>query len=474
MCGFLATNKPANKDVMGRAIRHRGTRKPLFDHRADFTFCHALMPVQGVGAVPQPYSENSDALLLYQGELWHHPGEASDTRYLFTQLDTDGPRAALPRLNGMFSFVWWDGRYLWFGCDPFGEQPIYYYHHGGGGFFNTLSVASEIKGLRAVGHPFATIRSALPGTLYRFSSDTGELTEERYHRFDFNKPRTDEFDHDELRGMVAAACYEKFHANSLQKSALLLSGGVDSAIIAYELSKLGVTRAFTVGTEKDSVDAINARAVAGRYGLHLTEVVCKTFDIDTSLAVTEMRNRSMAEEYVCHLALARCLADSGYRVVFSGAGADELFMGYSYYLRFIGKHQRAELQQRFIENYHKMDLRIMNKVFMAAAVEVRSPFLSTALADYALTLDPNALLVGPKNQMKFALREAYSDIIPSARNPKLIAVETMGVKELYARRHGTTNPRIYYKRFGEIFEDNELLFRLVDQAGKAEYEVVAD
>jgi len=252
---------------------------------------------------------------------------------------------------------------------------------------------------------------------------------------------------------------------------LLLSGGVDSAILAYELSRLGLTEAFVVGTDPNSPDFVNARAAAKRCGLNLHQVICKTFDIDTSLAVTETRNRSIAEEYVCHLALARHLADTGYRVAFAGSGADELFCGYSYYLRFLNKERYHEVQQRFIQNYHKMDLRVLNKVYMAHAVEIRNPFLSRRLAEYALGLDVKLCLIGQPQVMKLALRRSYEDLIDSANNPKLIACETMGVKARYEKEYGKSNPRIYYERFKEMFNNPKVLSKLVARASEVEYEV---
>jgi len=78
-------------------------------------------------------------------------------------------------------------------------------------------------------------------------------------------------------------------------------------------------------------------------------------------------------------------------------------------------------------------------------------------------------LIGKPAVMKLALREAYADRIASARNPKLIARETMGVQAYFEGVYGKGNPRVYYARYKEIFNDNDLLTSLVERAATADY-----
>jgi len=62
------------------------------------------------------------------------------------------------------------------------------------------------------------------------------------------------------------------------------------------------------------------------------------------------------------------------------------------------------------------------------------------------------------------LRQAYEPLIGAiANNPKLIAFETMGLKNYFRSRNGDS-PFVYRKRFKEIFSDPELLINLVSRA----------
>ena len=478
MCGFVVTNTNTKTATLTAAVAHRGTFKPEVVKRFGYQFVHALMPVQGGKPTLQPIVGNRH-IMVFQGELWEHGGHPSDTEYMFGELmraatKPDGNMAAtVNKLEGMFAFVFADQTTIWFATDVFGEQPIYH-HHAQGGMFPKLTVASEMKQLRACGIPLQRIKPAKPGMLYKYDMATGTLTETPYHAFNYDGPRTTEVDHSHIRGLLAASCKRKYEAVALQRPALLLSGGVDSAIMAYELSKLGLDRAFTVAIDPESTDFKTAEVTAARFGLELTKVQAVTLEPDLAIAMSESKNRSVVEEYVCHLALAKCLAEQDYRVVFTGSGADELFCGYPYYLRFTSRKDPsslARMQEKLVQAYHSRELRILNKVYMSKAIECRSPFLDRELCSYATTLDINECMVAG-GRMKAALRDAYADKIDSAQNEKIIAGRSMGVIDYFANLNGGMDARVYHARHREIFTDNDLLLRLLRELERVDYKVL--
>lgn len=478
MCGIIATSTTTTHARLARSVAHRGTFAPVVQDLGAWRFCHALMPVQGAAPVLQPLTTGSHAL-LFQGELWEHKGYASDTEYLFDVLRAAPPQGmpqTVAGLYGMFAFVFADNAagLLWFASDVFAEQPLYYAHQAGAGFFASLTVGSEHKQLRACGVAVKDIKPCLPGVLYCYNAGTKKLEEVAYHKFDYGRQRTTEVDHAYIRKQVARSCKAKYKAVSLQKCALLLSGGVDSAIMAYELGRLGLDKAFTVSTDPDSVDFKTAEVTAARHGFKLTKVLCKTLDPDLSIAMAESKNKSIVEEYVCHLALAKCLAERDYRVVFTGSGADELFCGYPYYLRFVSRKDPASMagmQEKLVEGYHRLELRTLNKVYMSQAIECRSPFLDATLADYAMGLDVQECLVGKGAVMKKALRDAYEGRIDSAHNPKIIAGRSMGVIDYFAAKHGG-DARAYHQRYRDIWASNSELFALVRRCRDVEFEII--
>ncbi len=395
--------------------------------------------------------------MIFAGELWEHSGASSDTDYLFKTLsNAKNLRTAISNLRGMFAFVYKDKDTVYFASDVFGEQPLYFCRDG-----RNLSIASEIKHLIAIGMTPKEIEAARPGTLYVMRAS--ELASHTYHAWSFTNDQL-LFEPEHLRKLVRKSVEEHYAANNLQRSAVLLSGGVDSTIIAYELAQLGVKDAYTAGLDRDCIDLAMARNIAGQLGLTHHEVLISETNTDCAIAVTEVSNRAIVEAACCHIALSNVLNEHDIRVVFSGSGADEIFVGYQHLLRFCRKAERRGLQRYFVERYYSFDLRALNKIYMLNAIEVRNPFLSIDVMNYAATLDVDELLVGHKRQMKLALRQAYAPLIGAiANNPKRIAFETMGLKDYFRRQHGSS-PLVYRQRFSEIFSEPRELIRLVNHA----------
>ncbi len=464
MCGIFFSTLDANTNrefdeftkTVVSLMKHRGICPPEFYQESKFFFAHSLMPVQGISPVRQPIVDGG-RVLIFSGELWQHEGETSDTQYLFNALcQSDDMAETLRSLRGMFAIVFKDEDTIYFASDVFGETPLYFWHLN-----HKLSVGSEIKQLVALGAPLKEIKAALPGFLYVFRHE--ELSAVSYHSWSFTNNAL-EFDAEHLRGLVRKSVQEQYATIDLQRSAVLLSGGLDSTIMAYELGRLGLKDAYTVGIHQDCMDFKTARRTAKQLGLCHHTVVVEELDTDCAVAVTEVSNRSVVEETCCHIGLSNALSANNVRVVFSGSGADEIFVGYQHLLRFVTKQNRKTLQRHFVEKHHTLDLRASNKTYMLNAVEVRNPFLSIDLMNYAATFDVDKLLIGPKRQMKFALRQAYEPVIGElANNPKLIAFETMGIKNYFRLRNGDS-PFIYRKRFKEIFSNPVQLPQFVARA----------
>ena len=101
---------------------------------------------------------------------------------------------------------------------------------------------------------------------------------------------------------------------------------------------------------------------------------------------------------------------------------------------------------------------------MLNAIEVRNPFLSKPLLDYASELDVNVLLIGRRREMKLALRKAYGSVLGEiAKRPKLIARETMGIKQMLREYYGNS-PYVYRRWFKEIFNAPEKILPLIREA----------
>lgn len=465
MCGiFFCSSIPDSENALlgevANFIKHRGLLEPILYRHDRMLFAHALLPVQGASPVRQPL-HSREGVLLFAGELWTHPQQQSDTLYLFDLLlSSSNMSQCMSELDGMFALLFFDERLgiVSFATDVFGEIPLYYAHSD-----ERLVVATEVKQLVAFGIPVHKISTTVPGVLYRYNVVRNDLTNEDYHSFSFLNC-DDSFSIPLLRELIQESVKKKYQSINLQQSALLLSGGLDSAIMAYELSQLGLRETYTVVVAKDTPDYRSAEAVCRKLGLNFNPVIAGELDPRCAIAVTEISNRSIVEEMCCHIILANQLGKRNVRVVFTGCGADELFVGYQHLLRYRSRETRSNMQREFVRNYYKMDLRAFNKAYMLNAIEVRHPFLSRSLLNYVSRFNIDTLLIGRQREMKLALRQAYADLLGDfVRQPKLIARETMGVKTRMRRIFGDS-PHVYREMWKGIFQDSSQLGDLIERA----------
>lgn len=188
---------------------------------------------------------------------------------------------------------------------------------------------------------------------------------------------------------------------------VLLSGGLDSSIIAAITQKYSKKRvesdsteeawwpqlhSFAVGLE-GSPDLVAAKKAADYIGtihheVHFTiqealdalpDVIyhIETYDITTVRASTPM--------YL----LARVIKSMGIKMVLSGEGSDELFGGYLYFHKAPNAREFHEELVRKMSKLHLYDCLRANKSLMAWGVEGRVPFLDKDFIDIAMRLNPS-------------------------------------------------------------------------------------
>jgi asparagine synthase (glutamine-hydrolysing) len=192
---------------------------------------------------------------------------------------------------------------------------------------------------------------------------------------------------------------------------ILLSGGLDTSILAHLASECGLVEAVTVVCAEDAPDREHAARVARRLGLehHVVDeglegalreapLVChvmRTFD------PMEVRNSAV---------VARALREArvlDVQRVMTGDGADELFGGYSF--------MWTKDAREFAASTARMS-RIMRfssvALGRALGVEVVTPFLDPRIREFALTLSKDDVIGerGGTLHGKLILREAFPDV----------------------------------------------------------------
>lgn len=150
--------------------------------------------------------------------------------------------------------------------------------------------------------------------------------------------------------------------------ALLLSGGLDSSIIYYTLKALG--------------REVEAFSIENGESEYLPEGVLplKLKEFDLREAVRIMQAPLDLGSLIPQIQLAEAVAATGYNVVLTGDGADELFGGYRRSMEYDSQGSDVFCELPY---YH---LPRLDRVMMHKTIELRSPFLAPAIVKYALGL----------------------------------------------------------------------------------------
>jgi asparagine synthase (glutamine-hydrolysing) len=198
---------------------------------------------------------------------------------------------------------------------------------------------------------------------------------------------------------------------------LLVSGGLDSSIIAAILKEMGAAVTW-FSIENGETQFIND------LGAHLgTQINFLDYDMDSSKNgliysiwnETPVDLGSVIPQYYLFDAVKR---KSGYRIVLSGDGSDELFGGYSRIREY--DSQQSDIFEE-LTFYH---LPRLDKMSMAHTLELRNPFLHLDLVRFALHL-PLEWRTDKK-----ILKDTFGPMLPdSIINRKKEALKNPEIKE---------------------------------------------
>lgn len=213
--------------------------------------------------------------------------------------------------------------------------------------------------------------------------------------------------------------------------ALLLSGGLDSSILA---SILHPQYSVVAGFGPDAPDLAPAREVAEKYSKRHVEVifahekmlglveqvvqVFKTFD------PAEIRNSAVA------LAGIKQAKNDGYSKIMTGDGSDELFAGYNYLSRYYSDLPRLDQEvRRLWEVMHFSSKKLGEHV----GVEVKAPFLDSEFVSFAKSVSIGKKVGehGGTKWGKFILRRCFETELGSVAWRQKMAQEQGAATDRY-------------------------------------------
>ena len=363
-------------------MHHRGPDFCGIIEEKNLFFAHNLLSIMDSSPnARQPYVDQG-ILLSFNGEIYNfqelkkeleiESQSAGESEILIKAYQKWGVDF-VGHLRGMFAIALKDGETLYLFRDRLGKKPLFY-HQG-----KSFIFASEIKAILPFLKQKRLNNDALlsyltflaptpPHTFYEginklaageyLTCKANKVEVKRY--YDLLHPKgTSHVKPDQIteEPQALSVLEEKLHdaiASRLNASvpvASLLSGGIDSALIAAVSKKFGHNlHTFTLGyNEYQNYDERrNAAATAEFLGVKnsVVEIDQNSF-IEASERVFESLDEPLNDPAAIPLYLLfEDIAKEGYRVVMSGEGSDELFLGYRQYFEYLDIQKASTLMHK--------------------------------------------------------------------------------------------------------------------------------
>jgi len=380
MCGiaamFSCCQRPVNAEALEKgvqALRHRG---PDGQHRwlgADgrVGLGHARLSIIDLTTGDQPIANEDERLrIVVNGEFYGYESiqkelQASGHRFR-TQSDSeialhlyeDLGVHCLHRLRGEFALVLWDDRNktIFAARDRFGIKPLFYAFHD-----QTLYLASEVKALFAMGVParwnkdslyhclelggyqsstlFEGVFQVPPG--YFLIATESRMQLSKYWDFDYplvseSSSRNDSEYAEEFRCALDEAVRIRLRADV--PVGCYLSGGIDSCAILGLAARhhSRPIRAFTLTFDLPEYNEGEiAREMAAKVNAEFVPIQVRQDEIADHFAdaVLQSENLCVNAHGAAKYLLSRAVNKSGYKVVLTGEGSDEILGGYLHFGR---------------------------------------------------------------------------------------------------------------------------------------------
>ncbi|MCD6653833.1 MAG: asparagine synthase (glutamine-hydrolyzing) [Sulfurovum sp.] len=381
--GIVGTYNHLKAQKAFECLGHRGTdesrtiQKPslfLGIHRLAITDIHtpSVQPI-----------EEDGVFFLMNGEIYNYQTLAqelgtacqNDTEVAFHAYKKWGD-AFVEHLRGMFAIAIIEKESVKLFRDPFGKKPLYYdYDKERVIFASELKAILSLKPLRfdrviipqylsyqspIAPHTFdKESRQVEAGSMVRFDTKTAALETKKYF---FPLAASPVILHDE-KTAIQAVKQKLLESVALRMPAelecgALLSGGLDSSLIAAMASRHQKIHTFSIGYEGyGQYDERPYAASAAEYigSVHHEISFGKEDFLQSIDEVIRILDEPLGDPAMLPLYhLMKTIQKEGIKVVLTGDGSDELFLGYKTYKEYLDLEQAKALKYKnWLRNYFK-------------------------------------------------------------------------------------------------------------------------
>lgn len=438
----------------------------------------------------QPFSNLESSFTMCNGEIYNYEQlrdpyhsllkSRSDCEVLPHLISEYGFTETIKMLDGVFAIAHYDRtkKMLEVARDRLGVKPVFFGYNE-----KYFAVASEAKALD--GLSFNNIRQLTPGSILRVNVTCDWIYKIEESVLDLPHPSSDSLEipyeecvirvHDILVKSI------KKRMTSDREIGCLLSGGLDSSIVAAILSKEmkangKLLRTFSIGFP-DSTDIVYAREVAAHIGSDHQEYIIQYEDAlprikDVVRAIETYDTTTVRASTPMFLLCEWISKNFPDKVIFSGEGSDELFCGYLYFHNSPSAEEACNDSSRLLNELYMYDVLRADRCTASNGLEFREPFLDKELIDFVVRMNPvfNVPRVKGQNGLMFEktiLREAFesylppsvawrrkaafSDAVSSSEKPWYKWIHDYIANKEFQKFEDSTNESSYYKSLMKSF-----------------------
>ena len=443
MCGISGYIDTLNRDIdLSQSLKsmvHRGpdntSQKSYIINDFHLGLGHNRLSIIDTSEVAnQPMVSNCENfVMIFNGEIYNY-------KYLSTLLDNFCPKTnsdsevlleyfiqygvkGFHKVNGMFTVVFLDitRNKLFILRDPVGIKPIYLYENDKQLFFS-----SEIKGLKAyVGElkinnkkiyeffslgyliepetGFENIKKLMPGSFFEFNLNNGSSFIDLYtdnSKFNSNDNINTNILVDSIKDQLMSDV----------KVGLFFSGGVDSTVLAAatDLDCVYINNPNESKNNLDKISVDHFKTIRNNSVIEIDSVDDSNAPLDIMKFVA-INSEDLVSDYTFYsiFRISKYAKQNNYKVMLSGMGADEIFLGYPRH-RFAKYHKQFRFFSfllRFNSLYNCLEKFFPNKLDRLHAFMKESNFTKAyfnligyfSINDLKNLLNPKEFIIGKRS-----------------------------------------------------------------------------
>ncbi len=228
----------------------------------------------------------------------------------------------------------------------------------------------------------------------------------------------------QLKQLMEKAVDKRMIAKEDEKIGIFLSGGIDSSIIALLVSRLfpDITIHYYSILDKNYPDYEYIKIIQKSLPIHNSKFTMVDLpQKGTFLSIvkkvvyhTESYNPSIVSNGIGTFILSKEANKDNVKIVLTGDGADEVFMGYYDQNTINIQKTWKKIQKKLFDDLSLTELRRIDLSSMANTIEIRCPFLDKELVDVIKNLNFEDFFGNDKNRLnKNILREIFKDDLPT-------------------------------------------------------------